>query len=211
MSTYTEIEADVISWLNRTGFTALTDEVETFIALAQRRVWRTADLNAMLVLDDTIDTDTPTIPTDYLRTKAMSITVGGEPQPVFGRPLSKVVAAGTLDTPCIYAPQGTIFRFGPTPDATYAIELVYYASLPVISTSVATNWLSLNAPEIIQFGAIMEACLWLKDDNRAAVWEGRFSQTLNDLEDSEAKMGYEGGSLVVTTDLNAGFDTTRVN
>lgn len=210
MSTYTEIDADLVSWLNRTGFTELIAETETFIALAQRRVWRTADLNAMLV-EVAFDSDTPTIPSDYIRTKAMSIDYNNAPRAVNGAPLKKVIQAGYNEIPTLYAPMGTIFKFGPTPDQVYSIDLIYYANLPVVSTSVATNWLSDNHPEIILFGAIMEACLWLKDDNRAAVWEGRFSQTLSDLEDSEQKMGYEGGALAVTVDGNVAIDSTRLN
>ena len=210
MSTYTEIQTDVISWLNRSGFTALTDEVETLIALAQRRVWRTSDLNAMLT-EVSFLMSAPTIPADYLRTKSMTFLKGSAVMEVNGAPLKKVLQAGTLDTPRLYAPVGTEFKFGPTTDADYTIDLIYYAALPVVSTTVATNWLSDNAPEIILFGAVMEACLWLKDDQRAAIWEGRFGQTLGDLMGSEGKMGYEGGSLQVTTDTHNGIDSTRLN
>jgi hypothetical protein len=210
MSTYTEIETDVISWLNRVGFTALVAEVETFIQLAQRRIYRTADLNAMLV-EVAFDSDTPTIPTGYLRTKSMSTDTGGSTCQIHGAPLKKVKQAGLLGQPRLYTTIGTDFRFGPTPDQVYSIDLVYYGSLTNVSSTVANNWLSDNIPELILFGACMEACLWLKDDARAGVWEGRFSQTLTDLEDSEGKMAYEGGALAVTIDGNVAEDSTRAN
>ena len=51
----------------------------------------------------------------------------------------------------------------------------------------------------------------MKDDQRAAIWEGRYQDTLTTLVESENKMGYEGGSLQVTNDTPNGFDSTRLN
>ena len=209
--TYTEIEADVVSWLNRTGFTALEDLVETFIELAQRRIWRKADLNAMLT-EVSFDTSTAALPADLQRVHTMTIPNGSRLVEVNGAPLKKVIQEGNVvGVPCFYAPVGLNFRFGPTPDTTYPVDLVYYASLPNISTTVATNWVSDNNPELILFGALLEACLWLKDDTRAAVWEGRFQETLANIENSENKMGYEDGALRVYTTGVQLSDSVRAN
>ena len=210
MSTYAEIETDVISWLNRTGFTNLEAEVPTFMAMAQNRIWRNADLNAMLV-EASFNSDTPTVPTGLLRVKSMTTTRGSQPWPLNGAPLKKVIAAGTLSTPTLYTIVGTDFRFGPTPDAVYTMDVIYYAALTNIAATTDTTWVSDNWPELILFGTLLEACLWLKDDARSAVWEGRFSATLAEIEESEEKMAREGGSLQVTNDMPNGYDSTRLN
>ena len=209
--TYTEIAADVISWLNRTGFTNLEAEVPTFVEFAQRRIWRKANFNAMLT-EVSFDTDTPTIPVDLLRVHTMTIPNGSRLVEVNGAPLKKVIQEGSsVGMPCFYAPVGLNFRFGPTPDTNYSVDLVYYASLPNISPSVATNWVSDNNPELILFGALLEACLWLKDDTRAAVWEGRFQETLTNIQNSENKLGYEDGALRVYATGARLSDSVRAN
>jgi hypothetical protein len=199
MNTYTLLKAEVIDWLNRNGFTTLEDKVETFIAMGQRRIHRTCDLNTMETVLPTFTQSTATVatPVGYLRTKAMSIQSGTSNSEVNGAPYKKVVQAGRSGQPRYYAVVGENIHFGPVPDQDYTVDLVYYKALDVLSPTVSTNWLSENVPELVLFAALLEAALWLKDDNRAQIWTKSYEQIKSELLESEDRQDKEAGSLQV--------------
>lgn len=61
--------------------------------------------------------------------------------------------------------------FAPTPDATYAVELIYYELPPLLSDAVQTNWLTDHAPNLLLYAALLEATPFLKDDGRLTTWQ----------------------------------------
>lgn len=199
MSTYTDFAASVATWLNREGFTSLTDQVEDLTAMGQRRIHRLCNLRAMEEVDTAFDisSQSESHPSDYLRTKSITIVQGASHHPVLGRSLHTVLNQGQSGRPAYYANVGTNFYFGPTPDQSYTALLIYYKGLDIVSTTVSTNWILTNAPELLLFATLMEACLFLKDDNRAKVWEARFNQVKEDIERDEAEQDREGGALAV--------------
>lgn len=201
MNTYTTIATKVEQWLNREGMTELTDQVEDLIAMAQRRIHRECDFNAMMTVDSafTVDSQTETVPTGFLRAHSITIVDSSSNYEVQGASLQQVMAAGQSGRPRYYHVVGSDIYFGPTPDQAYTATVIYYKPLDILSTSVSSNWFSTNAPELILFGALLEAALFLKDDNRAGVWESRFQQVKNDILLSESKADKEYGGLQART------------
>jgi hypothetical protein len=199
MNTYTLLKAEVIDWLNRNGFTTLEDKVEDFIAMGQRRIHRTCDLNAMetVLPSFTQSTASVAVPAGYLRTKVMTLKAGTSNCEVGGAPYKKVKQAGTSGQPLYYAVLGDSLYFGPEPDQAYTIDLAYYKALDILSPTVSTNWISENVPELLLFAALLEAALWLKDDNRAQIWTSSYEQIKKELLDSEERQDKEAGSLQV--------------
>ena len=197
MNTYTTLNAALVEWLNRSGLASLTDRTEDFIAMGQRRIHRTCDLNAMetVLATFTQSTETVAIPAGYLRTKSISIQIGNCNLTLDGAPYKKVVQAGRSGRPAFYATVGTNLHFGPIPDQGYEMDIVYYKALDILSTSVSTNWISENAPELLLFAALWEAAIWMKDDLRKQEFEAAFKEHKKDLLDSETRQDHEGGSL----------------
>lgn len=198
MDTYTTIATKLEQWLNRESMTALTDQTEDLIALAQRRAHR-SDFNAMLTVDSAyaIDAQYEAAPTNFLRAHSITIVDSTSNYEVQGAPLQQVMAAGQSGRPRYYHTLGSNIYFGPIPDQEYTATIVYYQPLDILSTTVSSNWFSTNTPELILFGALMEAALFLKDDNRAQVWEARFNQVKNDILLAEGQMDKESGGLQV--------------
>ena len=50
----------------------------------------------------------------------------------------------------------------PTPDATYTVELAYYAQPTGLSSSNTTTWVSNNAPLLLLYACLVEAFKFLK-------------------------------------------------
>lgn len=211
MDTYDDLVVKVKSWLNRDNFPELDVEIEDLMAMAQRRIYRLCDFKIMEKKINFL-TSAPTVPADYLRTKRMRYTISTASTVVLdGSTLDVVESLGSSDTPYLYTIDAGEFVFGPSPSTERDIDLTYYYGLPLLAPLNQTNWFSENIPELVLFGTLLEAALWLKDDNRAAVWEGRFMATKKEQEDSEAKADKEPGSLRVRRRVTPGFEAVRNN
>jgi hypothetical protein len=70
----------------------------------------------------------------------------------------------------------------PTPDAAYPFEVLIYQLLPLLDDANQTNWLTDYAPQVLLYGALLEATPFLKNDERIQVWQtmyDRAAQALN--------------------------------
>lgn len=206
--TYQELQESLLKWLNREGFTDLADMSEEFIALAENMIARECDLNAMNKVAN-LSTATTTVPEDWLRAIAFTIIQGDQNYEVNGAPIKKVMQAGQGGRPLYYAVVGDDFFYGPTPDQEYSFQVQYYGKIPALSATNETNWTSDNYPELILWGAMVAACLFLKDDARLQVWEARFKDVKNSLLLSEEQRDREGGSLAVREQQTRYLGSTR--
>ncbi len=78
------------------------------------------------------------------------------------------------------------FLIAPTPDSGYSVEVHYYyrpASLTAGAES-GTTFLSVNAPNAILFGSLVEAYIYMKGEQDVlAMYEKRFEEALMRLKD----------------------------
>lgn len=198
ITNYSEMADAVAVWLNREGHDAVTDNVEDFVAFGQRRIHRIADLNAMEeVVSLTVDAQTESVPADFLRVKTMIGEQGSGTWEILGAPHRDVMLYNQAGRPIKYSHIGDSFYFGPVPDQTYTVQLAYYKALPVLSSSTTTNWFTDNNPELLLYAALVEALLFLKDDQRAQYWEARFQEVLKSQLQSDGRADKESGGLQV--------------
>lgn len=198
MDNYANMTTALQKWLNREGFTSLTDQTDDLLAIAQRRIERECDLKAMMAVTTlAVNAQTIAAPADLLRVRSMSFDEGTGTQEIVGAPLGQVLRYGSTAAPTRYAVVGTNFYFGPAPDQEYTVTLIYFTSMGVLTSGNTTNWLTDNAPEFLLWAAMLEACLFLKDDARAQVWEGRYTQIKGEVMKAEERMDKESGSLRV--------------
>ena len=90
---------------------------------------------------------------------------------------------------------GGQIRLVPTPDATYATELVYYAKLTKLSASVATNFLLASSPDIYLYGSLLQAAPYLQDDARIPVWSSLYDRALTDVQTADDRGATTGGAM----------------
>jgi len=69
----------------------------------------------------------------------------------------------------------------PTPPATYPLEVNAYMQPPLLCESNQTNFLSNYTPNMILYGALLEASPFLKDDGRIQVWQNYWNFELQTL------------------------------
>jgi hypothetical protein len=73
------------------------------------------------------------------------------------------------------------FILGPTPDASYAVELHYFYYPPSITTA-GTSWLGNNFDSVLLYGALLEAANFMKSDaDIIANYKVRFDRAMAEL------------------------------
>ena len=199
LNTFTTIKDAALRWLNREGFTELEDDIEDLMAIAQRTIWRIANLNAMLrTTTFTVSGATAALPSGVLRIKSVTVQNGTQNCDLTGAPLRTVFLARSTDTPRYYSVVDTTMHFGPTADQEYTLDMIYWEALQNISTTNDSNWVVSNYPELILWMTMYESLMWLKDDNRAGIYLQRAEKLIAEIAESESELMQEGGSLAVT-------------
>ena len=75
-------------------------------------------------------------------------------------------------TPLFYSDYDyTHWLVAPTPDQAYPFEVLYYELPPLLDDSIQTNWLTEYAPQLLLYGALLEATPFLKNDERIGTWQ----------------------------------------
>lgn len=198
LTTYTELKASVADWLNRTDLTA---EIPDFISLAEAQMERTLRTRQMLTRTTlTVNSEFETTPADFLETRALKLTSTNPDTPLTFMTMDSLDSEATKSTgsgrPKFFGVVGTEFRFVPTPDASYTAEIVYFANLNKLSSSVATNFLLTSSPDAYLYGSLLQAAPYLQDDNRIPVWAGLYERALTDLQIADDRGSTSGGKLL---------------
>jgi hypothetical protein len=80
-------------------------------------------------------------------------------------------------TPLFYADYDyTHWLIAPTPDQAYPYEVVYYELPQLLGDTVQTNWLTEYAPQLLLYGALLEATPFLKNDERIGTWQSYYDR-----------------------------------
>ena len=161
--TYTELKTLIATWAKRTDLTAL---IPGFVQQAESRIGRALRVRQMetALADSAISSGYEVaLPSDFLSLKAVWPTaypaIVIKPQP-----LSAVLAQGVrAGSPSMVAVTADALRF----DGAGTVTGVYFAAIPSLGDSTATNWLLAAHPDAYLFGALLEAAPWLSANTLA--------------------------------------------
>ena len=65
-----------------------------------------------------------------------------------------------------------------TPDLAYNFELVYFARLTPLDDAHQTNWLTVNAPALLFYAAMLEVQTFLKNQAGRAMWQQDYDRAM---------------------------------
>lgn len=74
----------------------------------------------------------------------------------------------------------------PTPDLAYPTQFAYMQAFPPIDEVNQTNWLTDNAPETVFYATLLEAMVYLQNDQRVPLIEAQFKQAVTALGSTDA-------------------------
>jgi hypothetical protein len=189
--TYTGLKASVADWLNRQDLVA---QIPDFITIGEAQINRTLRVLQMEVFSDgTSSADLVAVPSDWLETRTLRLedpTAGMQILEYVGEEeFDQLEASGLTSTTRYYTILNGAFQVLPVPTGDVSYDIRYYARIPALSNSNASNWLLLKSPDLYLYSALAASAPFLKDDERIAVWAGAANKITDDmkLESERAK------------------------
>lgn len=202
ITNYATLQTAITDFLNRDDLAAT---VPTFIRLAESRIdrelrhWRQVTRATVSIATQY----NAIVPADFVQPIRLQILSGptGEVAPISNSAMLQLRGERNdrVGTPTNYALTAGQIEVFPTPDDTYDASLVYYARVPSLSNINTTNWLLTEAPDVYLYGSLLHSAPYLKDDQRAMIWEGLFATGLANLTLSSEAATYGGSGLRMKT------------
>lgn len=191
--TYSSLVTDLQQYLAREDDPTLA-QIPNFINFAQLRIPREMKIlgfreEVTSVFDGTaITTGMIQKPSDWRKTISFYVGTGAgnnTHSPVYERLYEFIRTIypniQTGDVPSVPRFYGDAdynhWLVGPAPDTNYPFKVAYYGTLTLLDDTTQTNWLTVNAPDMLLYASLMEAIPFVKADDRIPVWQGMYAQT----------------------------------
>ena len=148
------------------------DSIPTFVQLAEERIYNSVQIPAIRRNQTgtvTANNKYLSLPSDWLANFSLSvINADGSQDYLLNKDVDFIRQAypSPTDTgvPQHYAIfDSSTFILGPTPDASYSVEMHYYY-YPTSIVTAGTSWLGDNFDSVLLYGAIREAYTYLKGE-----------------------------------------------
>ena len=205
LSNYTELKAAIADWLDRTD---LTSRIPDFITLAEARVNRELRIRAM----ENRSTMTTTggqryfaLPARYVQMRNFQLNTNPITPLEYITPemLDRLYGSKTSGKPKAYTLIGDEIQLAPVPDSTYTLEMAFYEKFTPLgdgtSGTVTSNWLTNNAPDVLLYGALIEAEPFIKNDERMPLWLNAYKEAINKIQHADARDRHSGSQMRVRT------------
>ena len=204
LDNYSNLQTSIANFLARDD---LTTEIVDFVALTEADFNRRLRIRAMENSSSfTIDSETETLPTGFLQARSFVIPTNPKTALQFMTPFHQAETQGSSETgkPRAYSIEGTNFRFSPTPDASYSATLVFYKAFDSLSSSVATNHILTNHPDVYLYGALYFASTFIRgmDPQTVGQFKTQYETALQQVEMADEKDKYNATPLVQRTGIN---------
>jgi hypothetical protein len=188
LDTYAHLKTAVADWLNKAGLSGVDTKAAEFIALAEAQMSRELDVREMTgLLTTTVSDGEMGLPCDFAGVRSFRIE-GSPAQPLeYVQPDAFDRAFG-VGRPCRYTVTDVI-TFDPTPDAEYEVSLRYRKRIPPLGTGMSCNWLLRKHPDAYLYGALTQAIVYFRDDDRTTI-ENRYAAALNAIEEDDKRTAY---------------------
>jgi hypothetical protein len=170
--TYDNLVNTVKQYLERSD-ASVVERIPTFITLAEFEIaQQVKTLGQIQVVQANMNVGNPIIqkPARWRKTVSMTLNNGTQKSPVFLRKFEYLQSynnEGSTGLPIYYGDYDyDHWLVAPTPDDDYQFEVLYYERLAPLSSENQTNWITNNAPNAMLFGTLLQAVIYLKDDQR---------------------------------------------
>jgi hypothetical protein len=205
--TYDEIVTTSLAYADRTD-TAVTSRINLFMQMVESRI------NRLLVIEDmsiryTFPAPNPTngrytLPLDFSAIQDIAIvglvdTTDRQTLSLINPEQMNTATSNTnIDSSLKHFYQilgSQLIIQPPVVDGVSALEIVYYGNIVPLTSTVTTNWLSNNHPDLYINGILVEINAFVKDPDATALWDGRFKQVIGELMDADNVLVYSGTPL----------------
>jgi len=138
---------------------AAESELSRLILAPQRELIETASTAA--------GTQTVSLPSNFAQARSLLIDDDYPLEPVTLNTLLASNSDSPAGRPIMYCIAGQSLYLSPIPDAVYTLTLFCLSAIPALSDANPTNWLLLAHPDAYLFATIMQAEIYMVNDERA--------------------------------------------
>ena len=201
LSTYTELKDAVADWLDRSDLTA---RIPDFIALAEARISRDLRIRPMEVRSIMYTTSGQkyfNLPGGYIQMRNIQLNTNPTTPLEYITPemLDRLYGSNSTGKPKAYTLIGDEIQLSPVPDSAYELEMAFYEKFTALgdgtSGTVTSNYLTKNAPDVLLYGALMEAEPFIKNDERVSVWLNGYSNAVDKLQKADQRDRHSGSAM----------------
>ena len=182
---YTELTQAIQDYCENNE-TSFVTNIPNFVKVAENRIYRTINFPVNYKaqsLTTSIGDKFLALPADFLVPSNIQISVSGEWQNLLVREPSFIRQAYPDDTATGQPKYFALYDndqmiLGPTPDATYSVNLYYYY-LPTSIVTASTTWLGDFAEEVLLYGSLIEAYTYMKGDaDTISLYRERYNEAM---------------------------------
>jgi len=84
----------------------------------------------------------------------------------------------------------------PSPSSALPFKIPYYSTLTLLDDTHQTNWLTVNAPDLLLYASLLEAIPFLKVDERIPVWQGYYNAAKIALINQEVEGRFDTAAVI---------------
>ena len=194
LGTYTELQASVADFLNRSD---LTSVIPDFITMCEADINRNLRVHDMVMRTRApINSQYVKLPPDFLGMRNIDLLTDPV-TPMSYKNLQNLDihrAGDSTGKPLYYSVMKDNLEFAPVPDGEYTVEIVYYRKIPALSADNATNWLLDEHPDAYLYGSLMHSAPYLQADDRIGLWAGKYNQILEQIKKSDEQAKFSGST-----------------
>jgi hypothetical protein len=191
LSTYTDLQASVASWLHRTD---LTSVIVDCILLAEEKFNRKLRTRhqEMTLADTAISSYRITIPDYTVAVKQLWLVDGAQKYDLSVSTLEGVVSRQSAGAEAgLYTLGASVIEF----DGTGTVGGVLYRTIPDVATN-ETNWLLTAHPSVYLYSALEEAATYMRDDQAMAMWGAKAEMKIAEVNRMAARDAASGPARV---------------
>ena len=197
ISTYAELKTAVANWLNRDDLTANIPDFITLCEARLNRVLRTRAMEGLYTASTIAGQRDYNLPASYLQMRALRLNTSPLTVLEYVSPeiMDRVWAGSSGGKPVAYTIKANELFLGPSPGAVYTMEMDYYRKFDSLSTTITTNDMLTDNPDVYLYGALLEAEPFIKNDSRIQVWGTSFYKAITDIQDQDSKDRHSGSEM----------------
>lgn len=202
---YSEIVDMALSYSDRED-TEVSDRMDQFIFIVESRInkkLKVADMSARATIDLSLadpDQEIFALPSDFGGLRSVKISEEKQRTLTYVNPeqLSNRKSKGSFgaNQRIYYNIVAKELHIYP-PQTTGNIEITYYQKIDPLTAINTNNWISDDSPECYIFGILVEITSFTKDADAMAIWNGRFTECIDDIETDDQKTRWSGTPLQI--------------
>jgi len=201
LGTFTELKDAIADWLDRSDLTA---RIPDFITLAEARLNRDLRIRPMEVrssMETTSGQRYFNLPGGYIQMRNIQINTNPITPLEYITPemLDRLYGSNSTGKPRAYTLIGDEIQLAPIPDSDYTLEMAFYEKFTPLGDgtagTVTSNWLTTNAPDVLLYGALLEAEPFIKNDERIGLWLNAYNGSIKKIQDADARDRHSGSAM----------------